>query len=46
MSLKAYYKGIRLVVDNFLNRWYTSNLNKLYIVLLLILKVTTLVGAA
>ena len=46
MFLKAYYKGIRLAVGNSLKGWFTGNLNRLCIVLLLILKIVTLVGAA
>ena len=44
--LKACYRDVRLVVGNFLKGRFTSNLNNLYIVLLLILKAVTLVGAA
>ena len=43
---KAYYRGVRLAAGNFLNRQFTSNLNRLYIVLLLILKAATPVKAA
>jgi len=43
--LKAYYKGIRLATSNSLNRQFTGNLNRSYIVLPLILKAATLVRA-
>jgi hypothetical protein len=46
MSLKVCCKGVRLVVGNSLNGRFTSNLKRSYVVLPLILKAATLVGAA
>ena len=45
MFLKTYYRGVKLAAGNSLNNQFTGNLNRLYIVLLLILKAATLVKA-
>src|SRR6266704_680989 len=46
VTLKAYCRDIKLTIDNSLKGQFTSNINSLYIILPLILKAATPVGAA